>query len=471
MRRHAHTKQHPGLERIFAVFAAFSMLASLMVMYAPTALAHHPDLTGSVSCDSGVPYISFTASSWTTQNYGGRYNSNIGVYVDTDSGTSFNGNEVKKATGKFLPGVGDYPVPTVSYSTPENTAQQTQSPAAQFTGSFDASAWEGSTIYLKSRADGTWWNGTASGSTGEANDVIQLAVPVCAEGVSVSVSTQACQVVKSEPLGAASFNIDPAAGATVQVYSDSNLTTPVGGALSDDVTLTLAPGTYYWKATVTGAGYELDGQGSGQFTIVPCEASTVVVTGQCSLNAQGAPVGEVQVVIDPASGATVVVSGPGGPYDFSGSGGTQELAPGDYTWQATAGAGFALTGESSGEFTVEPCSAVVVVTHSGCAIGQGGAVGSVTVEIDPDSGAVVTVSGPGGPYEFSGSGGTQTLAPGDYSWLAAPGDGFSLDGEISGEFTVEPCAAGVVVTHGDCSLNAQGAPVGEVQVVIDPASG
>ncbi|MGA7096777.1 MAG: hypothetical protein WB245_04340, partial [Acidimicrobiia bacterium] len=207
------------------------------------------------------------------------------------------------------------------------------------------------------------------------------------------------------------------------------------------------------------------------FTIVPCEASTVVVSGQCSLNAQGAPVGEVQVVIDPVSGATVVLSGPGGPYDFSGSGGTQDLAPGDYTWQATAGPGFALTGDSSGEFTVEPCAATVIVTHGDCVAGQGGAVGSVTVVIDPDSGAVVTVSGPGGPHQFDGSGGTQTLAPGDYSWLAAPGDGFTLEGETSGEFTVEPCTAGVIVTHGGCSLNVQGAPIGEVQVVIDPVSG
>lgn len=289
--------------------------------------------------------------------------------------------------------------------------------------------------------------------------------------VTVVPSAQVCELIQGVPEGSVSFNIDPLAGATVQVYANSNFTGPVGASLSDGQSLGLAPGTYYWKATAAGAGYEFSGASSGEFTVQPCAASVAVTHGNCSLNNQGAPVGQVEVTIDPESGATVVVSGAGGPYNFSGTGGTHDLAAGNYTWQASPGSGFALTGETSGEFTVEPCAAGVVVTHGDCVVGQGGAVGSVTVEIDPDSGAVVTVSGPGGPYEFSGSGGTQTLAPGDYSWLAAPGDGFSLDGEISGEFTVEPCAAAVVVTHGDCSLNAQSAPVGEVQIVIDPVSG
>jgi hypothetical protein len=97
----------------------------------------------------------------------------------------------------------------------------------------------------------------------------------------------------------------------------------------------------------------------------------------------------------------------------------------------------------------------------------------VTVFIDAESGATVTV------YDadlnvaaaFSGVGGTGNLAPGTYTWVATPGDGFEFpqDQETSGEFTIAPCPSTVLVTQGSCLL-ANG-PRGSVFVQIDPAAG
>jgi hypothetical protein len=74
-------------------------------------------------------------------------------------------------------------------------------------------------------------------------------------------------------------------------------------------------------------------------------------------------------------------------------GGTQELAPGSYTWQATPGDGFKFPeGQvTSGEFTVDPCVGTVVVTHGDCIVGAVTAFGSVTVVIDPDSAVTLSI--------------------------------------------------------------------------------
>jgi hypothetical protein len=243
--------------------------------------------------------------------------------------------------------------------------------------------------------------------------------------------------------------------------------------LGDDQVLGLAPGTYYWQATAA-QGFALGGASSGQFTIAPCSVSTVVVSGECAVNANGAALASVQVTIDPTSGATVIVSGPGGPYNFSGSGGSIELAPGSYSWQATAGPGFTLGGPNSGSFDIDPCEGTVSVSAGVCELGNG-PFGEVDVDIDPDSSAVVTVYSDAGMTNvvatFDDDGGTAELAPGTYYWSAVPGGGFTLTGDTSGSFTIEPCAASVSVDSGVCVIGANGSPVGSVQVVIDPNSG
>jgi hypothetical protein len=505
-------------------------MMSMMVIFAPAALAHHPEIDAFQTClDQGL-VIHYDAISWKTDGTSGSGHSDIRIEVLVNGSGAW--DEV--ANGAFTD-ANDY----------------------RFSGDFDASPYLGESIEVRARAVGAWDNGVGGGETRQTSAFdVDLN---CTETVTITASPQVCAInQQGVPQGAVSFGIDPASGATVQVYLNSNFTGPVGGALGDGVSLSLAPGTYYWQATpgsgfqvdgpssgqftiepCTGSvtvssgvcdlidgplgpvdvtidpdeaatvtvfsdaamtnevaffegeggsttlvpgtyywaaeaesGFELEGATQGQFTIQPCEASTVVVSGGCALNEAGLPVGLVEVTIDPDSGATVVVTGPGGPYNFSGSGGSQELAPGSYSWEATATSGFALTGDTPGDFDIEPCDVSVLVGSGECQLGNG-PLGSVTVFIDADSGATVTV------YDadlnvaaaFSGVGGTGNLAPGTYTWVATPGDGFEFaqDQPTSGEFTIAPCPSTVLVTQGACLL-ANG-PRGSVFVQIDPAAG
>jgi hypothetical protein len=287
---------------------------------------------------------------------------------------------------------------------------------------------------------------------------------------SVPVSSGACDLIDG-PLGPVDVTIDPDDAATVAIYSDAQMTNEVASFDGDGGSTNLMPGTYYWAAEPA-SGFDLEGDAEGQFTIEPCEASTVLVSGGCTINQAGLPVGVIEVTIDPASGATVVVTGLGGPYDFSGSGGSQELAPGSYSWDATASSGFALTGDTSGDFDIEPCDVSVLVTSGDCQLVDG-PLGSVTVFIDADSGATVTVydSEMSVAASFDGVGGTSNLAPGTYTWVAVPGDGFEFpeDQATSGEFTIAPCPSTVAVTGGSCAV--VDSPQGSVLVEIDPDAG
>jgi len=528
--RGAHIARRRGFERFLAILSAFAIFTSLMVMYAPAALAHHPLITAGQVCADGAVRISYESVSWKTDGTSGSGHNDIRIEVLVNN----SGNWAEVGNGAYNAGN--------SY---------------RFSGSFDPAPYVGDSIQVRARANGPWTNGQGGNETRTTSAfVVDL---VCTDGVTVAANPQVCAVdQQGVAQGAISFDIAPATGATVQVFANSNLTGPVGGALGDDVVLSLSPGTYYWQATAAN-GFAVNGSATGQFTISPCTASTLVVAGVCAVNANGAPLGSVQVTIDPNSGATLVISGPGGPYNFSGSGGSAELAPGSYSWQATpgpgftlggqssgafdidpceasvsvdsdvcelvgspvgavevgidpdssaivtvysdaaltnpvatftgvggtaslapgtyywaaaAGGGFSLTGDTSGSFTIEPCNSSVTVVSGACVINTNGApVGSVEVVIDPDSGATVVLSGPGGPYDFTGSGGSEELVPGDYTWVASPGNGFALTGDAAGGFTIDPCPSTAVVASGNCVINSNGAPAGQVNVTIDPASG
>jgi len=89
--------------------------------------------------------------------------------------------------------------------------------------------------------------------------------------------------------------------------------------------------------------------------------SVQVSPGSCVWDGQ-ASLTPVAVTIDPESGATVTIEGPGGPYVFSGSGGSASLLPGDYSWSAAAAGGYELTGNTSGEFTAGSCEPPTTTT-------------------------------------------------------------------------------------------------------------
>jgi hypothetical protein len=519
-----------------AIISAFAVFSSLMVVFAPAALAHHPEISANQTCVDQRVAIAYQAVSWKTDGTPGSGHPNIvievrvngaGTWAQVDSGAFNAGNNYRfsdtfdaspywgdsievraRAIGPWDNGIGggesrvtspflvtedcfnpscpdqylEYKVEPVSaglhgtYFTVANIQDGGSGPTFDWSSTVPVfqvivKGGPGANIYDYPGGD-TSDAGLHAPLNPKNNKWYGLShITFCygepePEPVDVTPNPQLCEVVQGVPQGAISFNIDPASGATVQVYSDAAMTVEVGGPLGDEEALGLPPGTYHWRATAANVDFELSGPSTGQFTIAPCDASVTVGAGPCLLEG-GVPVGLVQVVIDPDSGATVVISGPGGPHNFSGTGGTAQLAPGSYSWQATASGGFALTGSSSGRFEIPPCSASTVVVSGECAVNDNDTpLGLVEVTIDPDSGATVVITGPGGPYEFSGTGGSQELAPGSYSWTASAGGGFELTGETSGQFSIAPCDASVTVTSGVCEL-LEG-PLGVVEIDIDP---
>lgn len=178
--------------------------------------------------------------------------------------------------------------------------------------------------------------------------------------------------------------------------------------------------------------------------------------------------GGLWVVVDPPGGATVTVEGPGGPYVITDSA-DLDLAPGLYSWTTEAASGYELLSAAYGDFTIHPCEVGVTVDHGACSA-DGGYLGFVSVEIDPEGVATVIVEGEGGPYLFTGAGGNQSLAPGSYIWSAVASPNFEMTGDSAGEFTVAPCDASALVSQGSCSVPG-GVEAGFVEVAISPSSG
>jgi len=394
-----------GARRLLAVFAAFAMLGALMVVYAAPARAHHPEIDAGQSCINGVLVVTYQAVSWKTDGTAGSGHDDIRIEIRLDG----SGSWIEVAADEFSAANG-----------------------FEFDGTIPGGPLWGRSVELRARADGPWDNGNPGGQTRstypfEVNqDCYQQDEPV-----TVAIGHGSCQY-GDDGLGSAFVAVDPAGGATVTIEGP-------GGpyVISDAADLELAPGYYTWSAAAAD-GYELVSESEGDFTIHPCEVDVLVSHGSCS--GDGAEMGFVSVEIDPSAAAKVVVDGPGGPYEFSGDGGSQSLEPGDYSWTAEAVANFAITGDAAGHFTVEPCQASVVVSHGDCAVGDGVEPGYVEVGISPASAAKVVVSDEGGEVvSIDGNGGKHALAAGDYTWVAVAGDGFALSGDTSGAFTVDDC--------------------------------
>ena len=439
-----HFSGRRRFERLIALVSAVGLLMSVMVVFADAALAHHPEISANEVCAEGGLAIAYESISWRTDGGSGSAHNDIRIEVRVNGA----GPWVQVGSGAYNAG-NNY----------------------RFSGSFDGVPYDGQNIVVRARAVGPWINGEGGGETRSTSTI--AVDRECTRSVRVLMNTSACAVdQQGAPRGAVTFEILPSSGATVQVYSNSNFTGGVGGALENDDSLPLAPGTYYWKATAD-SGFGFTGPSTGSFTIAPCQSSVAVVSGQCVVT-DGVAVGSASVAIDPTSGATVWV------YDseddlvatFIGSGGTASLAPGDYTWTASAGNGYQLPDDQqSGAFTIDPCDASVVVVYGDCGINEGGdPVGIVEVTIDPTSGAIVVITGPGGPYDFSGPGGSVELAPGSYSWTASPGSGFAISGPATGEFTLDPCTSTVSVGSTSCQV-VDDVALGSATVSIAPASG
>ena len=119
-----------------------------------------------------------------------------------------------------------------------------------------------------------------------------------------------------------------------------------------------------------------------------------VSVGDCP--GPGSPTRPVTVGISPSGSATVTITGPGGPYVVTGTGSSLDLAPGDYSWTAVAEPGFALSGPTSGSFSVGTCPklpASVSVSVGACPR-PGSPTRPVGVTISPAGSVTVTISGP-----------------------------------------------------------------------------
>ena len=514
----AATTHRRGLKRSTAILSAIAVFMSLMVMFAPTALAHHPEISANQTCVDKQVRIAYESVSWKTDGTPGSGHSDIRIEVQRNGA----GPWIEVASGAFNAGNN-----------------------FRFSGTFDASSYWGDNLVVRARANGAWDNGVGGGETRATSQFLVTqdcfnpscpdqyleykVDPVSAgqhgssftisniqdggsgptfdwsstkpvfrvivkggpganlydypggdtshsglhapqnpkngkwyglshitfcygepepepDPVAVTPTPQVCEAIQGAAQGAVLFNIDPAAGATVQVYSDAGHTNPIGGVLGDDQTLNLPPGTYYWLATATNGDFELTGDTSGQFTIDPCSSSVVVVGDDCAVNSNGAPLGGVTVTIDPTSGATVEITGPGGPYDFSGSGGSQELAPGTYDWTATAASGYALTGVTSGRFTIDPCEATVSVTGE-CHLDGNFGSGLLEVEISTPGAMTVEILDGGTVVGKLSSSGILTVAEGrTYSWTATAAIGYEIDGDDEGTVVIDACSLSLSIS-------------------------
>ena len=125
-------------ERLFATVSAVAVLMSMMVVFAPAALAHHPEIDAYQTClDQGL-VIHFDAISWRTDGGSGSGHSDIRIEVRVNG----SGPWVEVDSGAFT-GANNY----------------------RFSGNFDASPYQGTSVQVRARADGAWSNGQGGGET------------------------------------------------------------------------------------------------------------------------------------------------------------------------------------------------------------------------------------------------------------------------------------------------------------------
>jgi hypothetical protein len=171
------------MRRVGALFVFVSLLGSIMVVGAPGASAHHPEISASSRCEGYGPVIDFVASSWATGAKGS--NANIGIYVDG----------VWQTSGAFTPANG-----------------------FEFSGSFDASAFGDRTVTVMARADAPWGNGNPAGDSrsvtitvtgecgGETTTTVQETTTTTIPGTYISGNPKCSDLgyavgVKSDPPG------------------------------------------------------------------------------------------------------------------------------------------------------------------------------------------------------------------------------------------------------------------------------
>ncbi len=487
----------------------------MMVMFASPALAHHPITTAGQECADGKVVINYTSKSWQSGsghskvfievrvengawtkvaegafNAGNNYQFSGSVPGDAYVGKSIQvRSQVQGAWDNGVTGGNDDPAATtarfkvdiecikdVSISVTAGacvvnsngeavgTASVTIDPNAKATVRiYNNPSYSGSPVAtvtssgaVNNLAPGTYyWKAEASsGYKIKGSSEGQFTIPKC--DVSVSVVANACVPTQGSALGSATVTIDPNSKATVKIYDNPSYSgSPVATVASSGAVNNLAPGTYYWKVDGVSTGFELKGPSSGSFEIVKCQVSVVVVSKACSPDDQGVALGSVEINLDPTSGATVKVYSGGQEVLSTATGGSFDLPPGSYTWSATAGPGFELTGTTSGSFTIEPCATTVVVGGSCVLDGDTGS-GVISVTISVPGSVTVTVKDGDTVVDTLTSSGTVSVPEGKiYTWSAVAGSGFTITGASSGTVDIDDCTRSILVeVSGVCENNA-----------------
>lgn len=323
-------------------------------------------------------------------------------------------------------------------------------------------------VFVPEFANADLWTVHGAAPTDNINSI----EPACAQfiederEVEVGVTANSCLVDdQGQPVGSIDVTVDPGSRATVEIYADEAKTNLVATVTGPDTIEELAPGTYYWEATPDD-GYDLAGPAEGEVTIEDCDAGVSVTTDSvCSLGEGNNPYGTVGIGIDPDSSATVSVHSDAGMTNevlSTTTGGSFDLDPGTYYWEAAAADGFALEGTTSGSFTIDLCE-VSVAVNGVCEVVEQTGVGLISVDISVVGGATVDVLDSGEEVlDTFTEDGTLSVPEGQtYSWQATPEDGFSITGSDSGTLDIETCTpepedgqivVEKVVASGDTSL-------------------
>ncbi|KKW26434.1 MAG: hypothetical protein VF00_C0007G0011, partial [candidate division Kazan bacterium GW2011_GWB1_52_7] len=176
---------------------------------------------------------------------------------------------------------------------------------------------------------------------------------------------------------------------------------------------------------------------AGEYDCAPEEASISVEVGQCRWEEiHGPPWGQSVTRVEfTGVGATITIPDVyvDAPLPFQAA-----LTPGTYTWYATPLPGYVIpAGQETGTIVAGDCtppSATVEVAVGACSWNEEtGSLTAVSFTIDH---ANVTVEGPGGPYELTGSA-TLNLGPGSYSYSWVAQEGYIGSGE--GSFEIGEC--------------------------------
>ncbi|MDH3306780.1 MAG: carboxypeptidase regulatory-like domain-containing protein [Acidimicrobiia bacterium] len=261
--------------------------------------------------------------------------------------------------------------------------------------------------------------------------------------VVVTVIEGQCEWNGEASMTSVEITINPESTATV------TLSGPGGDQdFTESTTIEVVPGTYTWAA-VGDVGYEVVVPSSGGFVAgncppAPTPVTVTVVPGACVWNGESSDT-PVTITINPAGGAEVTIEGEGFSEPYTAS--TEViLGPGTYDWTAAEIEGYDLVSQPTfgtifADDCEEPSPTVAVTLISGtCSWNGESSETSVTVTINPDEAATITLTGPNAfEHIFTNNAESIDVGPGQYNWLAEGVGEYVVVGTSSSGFLADEC--------------------------------